>query len=138
MSNNKRFVEPDDVESQVFDWGTLKWMCSPRETGSERMSCGVVRIKPGKGHDRHNHPNSDEMLYVIRGEAEQTIDDETRTISEGDMLYIPEGVYHGTMNTGWEPLILIAVYNPPGPEENLRNECRIIPPGELPASENAE
>lgn len=140
MSSDKLFVEPDEVESLVFDWGVLKWMCSPRETDSERMSCGVVTLKPGKGHERHNHPNSDEMLYVVRGEGEQEIDDETRTITGGEMLFIPEGVYHGTMNTGGEPLILIAVYTPPGPEEKLRDQpdCRIVPPGELPASEHPE
>jgi oxalate decarboxylase/phosphoglucose isomerase-like protein (cupin superfamily) len=32
------------------------------------------------------------------------------------MVYIPEGVYHSTVNVGWEPLRLLAVYSPPGPE----------------------
>ena len=134
MSDANRFVEPDDVESMVFDWGVLKWMVTPDETGTEHISCGVVQLEPGKGHERHNHPNAEEMLYVVRGEGEQEIADETREISAGDMLYIPEGVYHGTINTGWEPLVLIAVYAPPGPEDVLRNlpEAELIPPGELP------
>ncbi|MFB6173083.1 MAG: cupin domain-containing protein [Halobacteriales archaeon] len=134
MSGEKRFVEPDDVESLAFDWGVLKWMCTPEETGAERMSCGVVTLDPGKGHERHNHPESEEMLYVVRGEGEQEIADETREIAAGDMLYIPEGVYHGTVNTGWEPLVLLAVYAPPGPERQLREmpECEVLAPGELP------
>jgi oxalate decarboxylase/phosphoglucose isomerase-like protein (cupin superfamily) len=134
MSDEKRFVSPEDVESQRFGWGVLKWMSTPRETGSSRMSCGVVRLNPGKGHERHTHPESDEMLYVVRGEGEQEIGEETRDISAGDMLHVPEGVPHGTVNTGWEPLILLAVYAPPGPEEELRDlpDCEIIPPGELP------
>ncbi len=134
MSDTKRFVDPDDVESMVFDWGVLKWMVTPDVTGSEHISCGVVQLEPGKGHERHNHPNAEEMLYVVRGEGEQEIADETRSISAGDMLYIPEGVYHGTINTGWEPLVLIAVYAPPGPEDILRDlpEAEILPPGALP------
>ena len=134
MSDEKRFISPEDVESQRFGWGVLKWMSTPAETGSSRMSCGVVRLNPGKGHERHTHPESDEMLYVVRGEGEQEIGEETRDIAAGDMLHVPEGVPHGTVNTGWEPLILLAVYAPPGPEEELRDlpDCEVIPPGELP------
>jgi oxalate decarboxylase/phosphoglucose isomerase-like protein (cupin superfamily) len=134
VAGQKRFVSPDDVESLAFDWGVLKWQSTPDVTGSDRMSCGVVQLEPGKGHERHTHPDSDEMLYVVRGEGRQEIADETRDISAGDMLHVPEGVPHGTVNTGWEPLVLVAVYAPPGPEAQLRDlpECEVVPPGELP------
>ena len=134
------FVEPEDVESQVFDWGVLKWMSTPDVTGGERFSAGVVKLEPGKGHERHTHPDSDEILYVIRGEGEQEVADETRDVAAGDMVFIPEGVEHGTVNTGWEPLLLLAVYAPPGPEDVLRDlpECDIVPAGELPTAENVD
>jgi len=132
------FVTPEDVESQVFDWGVLKWLSTPEVTGGERFSAGIVKLEPGKGHERHNHPDSDEILYVIRGEGEQEIADETREITAGEMVFVPEGVEHGTVNTGWEPLLLLAVYAPPGPEEVLGGlpECTKVPPGELPTAEN--
>lgn len=99
-----------------------------------------MKLEPGKGHERHTHPESDEILYVVRGEGEQEVDDETRDIATGDMVFIPEGVEHGTVNTGWEPLILFAVYAPPGPEDVLRNlpECEIVPAGKLPTPENVD
>jgi oxalate decarboxylase/phosphoglucose isomerase-like protein (cupin superfamily) len=139
MTDAEYFIEPDDVESQVFDWGVLKWMSTPDVTGGERFSAGVVKLEPGKGHDRHTHPESDEILYVIRGEGEQEVADETRDIAAGDMVFVPEGVEHGTVNTGWEPLLLLAVYAPPGPEEVLASlpGCEILPPGELPAAPDA-
>ena len=132
------FVEPDDVESQLFDWGVLKWMSTPDVTGGERFSAGVVKLEPGKGHERHTHPDSDEILFVIRGEGEQEVADETRDIEAGDMVFVPEGVEHGTVNTGWEPLLLLAVYAPPGPEEVLRDlpGCEVVPAGKLPTPEN--
>jgi len=138
MSDSEYFVEPDDVESQLFDWGVLKWMSTPDVTGGERFSAGVVKLEPGKGHERHTHPDSDEILYVVRGEGEQEVAEETREITGGDMVYVPEGVEHGTVNTGWEPLVLLAVYAPPGPEDVLRDlpECEIVPAGELPTKEN--
>jgi oxalate decarboxylase/phosphoglucose isomerase-like protein (cupin superfamily) len=134
---SERVVAPDDVESQVFDWGVLKWLSTPDVTGGERFSAGVVKLDPGKGHERHTHPESDEILYVIRGEGEQEIADETRSIEAGEMVFVPEGVEHGTTNTGWEPLLLLAVYAPPGPEAVLRDlpGCTVVPAGELPTGD---
>ncbi|TMT81634.1 cupin domain-containing protein [Haloterrigena sp. H1] len=139
MSEENHFIEPDDVESQVFDWGVLKWLSTPEVTGGERFSAGVVKLEPGKGHERHTHPDSDEILYVLRGEGEQEVADKTREITAGELVFIPEGVEHGTVNTGWEPLLLLAVYAPPGPEDVLRDlpECEIVPAGELPTEEDA-
>lgn len=140
MSEIDYLITPDDVESQLFDWGALKWMSTPDVTGGERFSAGVVKLEPGKGHERHTHPDSDEILYAIHGEGEQEVADETRDIRAGDVVYIPEGVEHGTINTSWDPLILLVLYAPPGPEEVLRDlpECEIVPPGELPIKENAQ
>ncbi|NUB93742.1 cupin domain-containing protein [Haloterrigena sp. SYSU A121-1] len=133
------FVEPDDVESLAFDWGVLKWLHTPEVTGGDRFSAGVVKLEPGKGHERHTHPESDEILYVLRGEGRQEVGEETREISAGELVFVPEGVEHGTVNTGWEPLLLLAVYAPPGPEAELRElpECEVVPAGELPTAENA-
>ncbi|MFC4542151.1 cupin domain-containing protein [Halosolutus amylolyticus] len=138
MTEIPYFVEPDDVESQVFDWGVLKWLSTPAVTGGDRFSAGVVKLKPGKGHERHTHPESDEILYVLRGTGEQEVADETREITAGEMVFVPEGVEHGTVNTGWEPLLLLAVYAPPGPEDVLADlpECEIVPAGELPTAEH--
>jgi len=134
---NRYFVDPDDVESQVFEWGVLKWLQTPSVTGGERFSAGVVKLDPGAGHEPHTHPDSDEILFVIRGEGEQTVADETREITAGELVFVPEGVEHGTVNTGWEPLLLLAVYAPPGPEDVLRDlpEAEIVPPGELPTAD---
>ncbi|PYZ02485.1 cupin [Halogeometricum sp. wsp3] len=118
------FVASDDVESQLFDWGALKWLSTPEVTGGERFSAGVVKLEPGKGHERHTHPESDEILYVVRGEGEQEVDDETRDIATGDMV-ASRRRRHGTVNTGREPLILFAVYAPPGPEDVLRTSLSV-------------
>ena len=132
MSTN--YIQPDDVDTQQFDWGTLKWMATPEVWGSERFSAGVVQLEPGKGHELHTHPDSDEILYVVGGTGEQTVDGDTRDVGAGEMVYIPAGVEHGTVNTGWETLTLLAVYAPPGPEDVLADlpDCTIVPAGEIP------
>lgn len=132
--SEQNFVSSEDVPTQLFDWGSLKWMATPDVNDSERLSAGVVNLEPGKGHDIHTHPDSDEILYLVSGEGEQIVADETKEVGPGDMIYIPEGVEHGTVNTGWDTLQLLAVYAPPGPEDVLGDlpECEIVPAGEIP------
>ncbi|WP_299026409.1 cupin domain-containing protein [uncultured Thermanaerothrix sp.] len=128
------FISPEDVETQAFDWGLIKWMSAPNVTGAQKFSAGVVLLAPGKGHMTHNHPGTEEILYVISGYGQQTVADEKMELRPGMMVFIPEGVNHSTLNTGWETLKLIAIYAPPGPEIALRElpDCRILPSGELP------
>lgn len=57
-----RIVYGDDVESLVFDWGTLKFLSAPEVTGAERFSFGMVVLASGKGHERHNHPGVEEDI----------------------------------------------------------------------------
>lgn len=134
----QRFVSPDEVETMMFDWGTIKWLSEIRVTGSG-IATGLVILEPGKGHLRHNHPGSEEVLYYISGEGEQMVEGDDgqpqfRHVRAGDATYIPAGVYHGTENTGWEPMRLLAIYSPGGPEAILRAgpDCTTFPVGEIP------
>jgi oxalate decarboxylase/phosphoglucose isomerase-like protein (cupin superfamily) len=134
----KRFVAPDDVETQVFDWGTIKWLSEPRVTDARSFSTGVVLLAPGKGHTRHNHPGVEEVLYVVSGQGIQMVEDAAgrpvrQAVSAGMLVHIPADVYHETVNTGWEPMKLVAIYSPHGPEAFLRAlpECQIVAPGRL-------
>lgn len=132
------FVSSEDVPTQLLDWGTIKWTSKPGVTDAERFSVGVVLLEPGKGHDIHTHPDSEEVLYVVSGEGDQTVAGETREVGQGDTVHIPAGVEHGTQNTGWEPLKFLAIYSPPGPEEEVSNlpECETLLPGELPVRDD--
>ena len=124
MSEKKTFVTSDDVETQVFDWGRLSWLSEPLVTAAERFSCGVVTLEPGKGHDRHNHPYSEEILYVVSGTGLQTVElpgrVEEREVGPGTLVHIPTALYHSTVNNGDVPMELIAIYAPFGPEAELR------------------
>ena len=80
-----------------------------------------VVLLPGQGHERHNHPDADEILYVLAGTGEQMVDDTTTfEVRPGHTVWIPKAAFHSTLNTGWEPLVLLAVYAPGGAEEALR------------------
>ena len=126
-------VYGDDVDSLAFDWGTVKILSEPAVTDAERFSFGMVVLAPGKGHERHNHPGAEEIIFVMSGEGEQMIDDQPPVhVRPGASIYIPESVFHSTVNTGWEPLRLLVVYAPAGPERVLREipGCEVIPPAD--------
>jgi len=130
----KRFIKPEEIETQVFDWGNLKWFSEPRVTNAQKFSFGVVILDPGKGHRSHNHPGVEEVLYVVSGEGIQVVADEKQKVGPGDAIHIPPDVFHETVNTGWEQMKIIAIYAPPGPEAQLREmpECKVLPAGEIP------
>jgi oxalate decarboxylase/phosphoglucose isomerase-like protein (cupin superfamily) len=134
MATDERFISPDNVDTLQFDWGTSKWLCTPEVTGSEAFSAGITILEPGKSHERHRHPDSEEILYFLDGQGVQTIGDDRRDVGPGDVVYIPAGVEHSTENPAWEPLKFLAVYGPPGPEATLSEDTgsTVLPPGEIP------
>ena len=124
MSEKMTFVEEEDVETQVFDWGRLWWMSEPRVTRAEKFSAGVVELECGKGNDCHNHPGCEEILYVLEGTGDQMVEVDgeqvVREVGPGVLIHIPPDVLHSTVNTGTGPMRILAVYAPPGPEAELR------------------
>lgn len=131
----KTFVKPEEVETLLFDWGTVKFLSEPAVTGAERISYAIVILKVGTGHSNHNHPGTEEILYCVSGEGRQRVGDEVTMVKPGMLIHIPKDVYHETVNTGWEPLKFIAVYSPTGAEDVFRKlpDCKIVPAGQTPS-----
>ncbi|MBI2843971.1 MAG: cupin domain-containing protein [Armatimonadetes bacterium] len=121
-----------DMETLVSEWVTSQWF------PAEHFTVGVAVHAPGGGHFRHSHPDSEEILYVLYGDAVIRFFHEGETKEYpapiGTMIYIPPGVEHEAEVTGWEPWKVICVYAPPGPERRLRERPGelILPPGKTP------
>jgi oxalate decarboxylase/phosphoglucose isomerase-like protein (cupin superfamily) len=119
-----------DVDRLEFDWGKIHFLSEPAVTDAKGFSFGVVDLAPGMGHARHNHPGSEEIIYVVSGEGEQMVDDQPPVkVGPGSSIYIPADIYHSTLNTGHQPMQLIVVYSPAGPERLLRDipGCKVMP-----------
>lgn len=128
-------IDPGQVPTQTFEWGQIKWFVKPDANEDTNLTFGEVILMPGKGHDRHNHPESEEILYVLSGRGEQMLDDnEPFSIAPGDTIHVPTAVFHSTLNTGWEPLRLLALYNPGGAEKALEGlpDFEELPPDQKP------
>ncbi len=120
-----------DVDSLVFDWGTIHMLCEERVTGAKSISFGTVVLEQGKGHIRHNHPDADEIIFFVSGEGDQMVNDDVpQRCKAGACIWIPKGIYHSTINRGDGPLHLVVAYIPAGSEQALRQDpaVKVIPP----------
>jgi oxalate decarboxylase/phosphoglucose isomerase-like protein (cupin superfamily) len=129
------FIDRMALPTDQLDWGVIKWLVTPDKDSGAQLTLGEVAILPGLGHERHNHPLAEEVLYVLSGIGLQMVaDGEPYPVQAGDVIYIPKAVYHSTMNTGWETLRMIALYNPGGSELDLHGlpDFRQLAPGESP------
>ena len=122
---HSHIVHPDDVRAYGFDWGQLALTAGPEINGAENFSAGVVTLPAGEGHARHNHPDAEEIIFIVAGHGEQMVEDESgapvRTpVRPGTTITVPQGRFHATENTGTAPMQLFVVYSPAGPERALR------------------
>lgn len=127
-------VRLGDVDTLAFPWGTLHFTCSPLVNGANRLSAGIVVMKPGEGHGRHNHPGTEEIIQVLSGSGKQMVEDEhgnpiLHDVEQGCTIFVPEGRFHSTANTGASEMVVFVVYSPAGPEQMLRSlpDCKILP-----------
>jgi oxalate decarboxylase/phosphoglucose isomerase-like protein (cupin superfamily) len=138
-----RHVKPEEQPTSTFGWGAIKFLCDPKVCGSEQITAGHVKLASGQGHLRHNHPGSEEILFIIAGEGEQMVETDLEEngaeprffpVKAGDLVHIPASVHHQTVNTGAATMELLAVYSPCGPEAVIRAlpDHRELPPGPWP------
>lgn len=135
MADPSRYVvRLGDVDTLAFPWGTLHFTCSPLVNGANCLSAGIVVMKPGEGHGRHNHPGTVEIIQVLSGSGKQMVEDEhgnpvLHDVEQGCTIFVPEGRFHSTVNTGVSEMVVFVVYSPAGPEQLLRSlpDCKIVP-----------
>ncbi len=83
--------------------------------GSKYFVSGITYFESGESSSLHNHPNSEEIDFIIQGEGiVESDNNEKKSFKDFDYMFIPEGVYHRHINTGRKTLILLWVYTPPG------------------------
>lgn len=108
MTNPAR---PQDNELEEHDWGRLVWLVSGRLGTSTTMTVGRCYIAPGRENPRHFHPNCDEVLHVLQGTIEHSLDAETVPMSAGDTISIPRGTVHNARNVGDDEAIFVIVFS---------------------------
>ncbi|WP_166174922.1 cupin domain-containing protein [Rubrobacter tropicus] len=71
---------------------------------------------PGGGPPPHSHLNEDETLYVLEGEVEFLVGEDSIPAGAGSCVYAPRGILHTWMNVGAAPSRMLGVITPGGLE----------------------
>jgi mannose-6-phosphate isomerase-like protein (cupin superfamily) len=86
------------------------------EIGS-RVSFRIATIEvpqPGdKARGPHLHRDFEECIYVLAGEGTMRTETGEHPVIAGDILLVPAGEKHMTVNTGSEPLVLLCFFPTP-------------------------
>ena len=68
----------------------------------------------GRDTDGAFHTHGDAVKCYLEGKGKEIIGDEEIEVEPGDLAFIPANVWHGTENTGDEPMVFIAFHQIPG------------------------
>jgi quercetin dioxygenase-like cupin family protein len=109
---NAMFRIGNEIEPTSRDWGSVAMLCNPPSTGAKQLTVAEAIIRPGQGHSFHQHPNQEEMIYVLVGEVEQWLDREKRVLRPGDSVFLPAGMVHASFNVGKLDATILAVFGP--------------------------
>ncbi len=106
------FTTQDSAEKETIGGRHHIWHSKPGLTPTEDLITVHCTIPPGGSHSFHTHPNKEEVIYVIEGEAEQWVGQEKQTLQPGDSAYIPRSAVHATFNRSDKDLKFLAIVTP--------------------------
>ena len=68
-----------------------------------------ISLEPGCSIGIHQHVGDSEMYFITAGAATYTENDVEYRVEKGDVLYCPDGSFHGILNSGEDMLSFVAV-----------------------------
>src|SRR5437764_15486185 len=71
---------------------------SPIQAASFAM--GMVTLEPNGGQVPWHNQEQEEIYFIAEGAGEMCLAEERTTVSAGQAVYIPPGVFHQLTNTG--------------------------------------
>lgn len=107
----------DEYESGIE---TAEVVLGPKQ-GAENVVFYRTVHAPGEisEPEQHVHDIAEDIIIILEGEGEMIIGEERERVAveEDDILLIPPGERHGTVNTGEEPLVRLTCHAPPDPND---------------------
>jgi len=88
--------------------GAIAEMILDRRTLKELGFLAMARLEPGREIEPHIDP-MEEIYFIMNGQGEMSVDNETRRVVPGDAIWIPTGSRHGLVNTGHEDCVILVL-----------------------------
>ena len=77
------------------------------------LFAGLNCFEPGQEHALHTHAGQDKLYYVLDGEGDVTVGDETTRVRAGDLVLAKAEQPHAMANPGPGRLVVMVVMAPP-------------------------
>jgi mannose-6-phosphate isomerase-like protein (cupin superfamily) len=78
----------------THDGSTIRSILDSTNAPVQNQSLAEASLPKGGATERHYHRLSEEIYFMLEGEAQMEIDGESRAVAEGDGILIPAGAWH--------------------------------------------
>jgi quercetin dioxygenase-like cupin family protein len=119
-------------------WGPgdhYTFLVTGEESGGAYFAMEAL-VPPGGGPSPHIHTREDETFYLLEGQVEFLLGEETISAGPGDFVNVPRGTVHRFQNTGTETARLVLTFTPAGIEgwfeETLERAPNEVRPEDVP------
>jgi quercetin dioxygenase-like cupin family protein len=85
-------------------------------------------VAPGDGPPLHRHAGEDEAWYVLAGELEFRLGEQTARAPAGSFVFVPRGTPHAFRNAGAGRARILVLFTPAGMERFFDRFAQ-LPPG---------
>lgn len=89
----------------------VRWLITDKTVGSKKVTFGRTVLKPNSEHQRHTHPNAEEVVYIVRGHGTALVDNDEFPVGPGDAVYVPKDTVHVFRNKASEDLEVVFTYS---------------------------
>jgi mannose-6-phosphate isomerase-like protein (cupin superfamily) len=96
----------------TMDGSEIRELLAHRNSSIRQQSLAEARLPPGLSTTPHYHPRTEEIYYILVGQARMRIGDEIATVGPGDAIAITPGLVHQITNTGQETLTFLCCCAP--------------------------
>jgi quercetin dioxygenase-like cupin family protein len=91
-------------------------LVGPRVNGAKYMEIALGDIERNEGSPAHAHPDLEQAVYILEGEAIAGIDGVDHHVKPGDMMFFPAQVFH-SIKVLTERIKMLVIYSPPYDED---------------------
>jgi quercetin dioxygenase-like cupin family protein len=91
-------------------------LIGPNVNGAKYMEIALGDIERHEGSPAHAHPELEQAVYVLEGEAIAGIDGVDHHVRSGDMMFFPANVFH-SIRVLSERIKMLVIYSPPYGED---------------------
>ncbi len=76
------------------DGSTIRSILDATNAPVKNQSLAEASLRAGGETQRHYHKRSEEIYFMLQGEAEMEVDGEVRLVKSGDAILIPPHAWH--------------------------------------------